>query len=170
MGRQHIVSTALQARCINCLFPFLFPSLNFHYMYYMLTFGVQLLFILLMDLDITLLLLMTILTSVGCICLNTNLILFNTFQQFKTMAGKYYHSFIHFLRTDYRGEFTSIAFNSFCANTSIIHHLTCLNTPQQNGVSERKHRHLVQMHSCFSISIWSFSVILVICPSNNSSH
>ena len=71
-----IVSTALQARCINYLFPFLFPNLNFHYMYYMLTFGVQLLFILLMDSDITLLLLMTILNSIGCIYLNTNLMLF----------------------------------------------------------------------------------------------
>ena len=70
-----IVSTTLQARCINCLFPFLFPNLNFHYMYYMLTFRVQLLFILLMDSDITLLLLMTTLNFVRCIYLNTNLML-----------------------------------------------------------------------------------------------
>jgi hypothetical protein len=54
----------------------MFLSLHFHYMYCMLTFGVQLLFILLMDSDITLLLLMTSLNSVGCIYLNTNLMLF----------------------------------------------------------------------------------------------
>ncbi len=139
-----IVSTAFQARCINCLFPFLFPNLNFHYMYYMLTFGVQLLFILLMDSDITLLLLMTTPNSIGCILLKHKSDAFPTFQQFKTMAKKHYHSSIHFLRTDCRGEFTSNAFNSFCANTGIIHHLTCPHTPQQNGVAEKKHRHLVQ--------------------------
>ena len=70
-----IVSTALQARCINSLFQFLFLSLHFHYMYCMLTFGVQLLFILLMDLDFTLFLLMTTLNFVGCTYLNTNLML-----------------------------------------------------------------------------------------------
>ena len=71
-----IVSTALQTRCINCLFPFLFPNMNFNYMYCMLTFGIELLFILLMDSDIILLLLMTTLNYVGCVYLNTNLMLF----------------------------------------------------------------------------------------------
>jgi hypothetical protein len=67
---------------------------------------------------------------------------FTTFQQFKAMAEKHYNSSIHFLRTDYGGEFTSTAFNSYCANSGIIHHLTCPHTPQQNGAAERKHRHL----------------------------
>ena len=55
---------------------------------------------------------------------------FHTFQQFKTMVEKHYHSSIHFLRTDYGGEFTSNAFNSFSANTGVIHHVTCPHTPQ----------------------------------------
>ena len=165
-----IVNTALQARCINYLFPFLFPNQNFHYMYYMLTFGVQLLFILLMDSDITLLLLMTTLNSVGCIYLNTNLMLFLHSNNSKQWQEKHYHSSIHFLRTDCGEEFTSNAFNSFCANTGIIHHLTCPHTPQQNGIAERKIRHL-SMHSCSFVPIWSFFVILVLCPSNShSSH
>ena len=55
---------------------------------------------------------------------------FTTFQQFKAMAEKHYNSSIHFLRTDCGGEFTSTSFNSYCANSSIIHHLTCPPTPQ----------------------------------------
>ena len=89
---------------------------------------------------------------------------FPIFQQFKTMAEKHYHSSIHFLRTDCVGEFTSNAFNFFCANTGIIHHLTCPHTPQQNGVAEKRHRHLVQCilallsQSSLSLSYWSYAL------------
>uniref|UniRef100_A0A2N9J670 Integrase catalytic domain-containing protein n=1 Tax=Fagus sylvatica TaxID=28930 RepID=A0A2N9J670_FAGSY len=89
---------------------------------------------------------------------------FTTFQQFKVMAEKHYNSSIHFLRTDCGGEFTSTAFNSYCANSGIIHHLTCPHTPQQNGVAERKHRHLIQItlallsQSGLSLSYWSYAI------------
>uniref|UniRef100_A0A2N9F7W8 Integrase catalytic domain-containing protein n=1 Tax=Fagus sylvatica TaxID=28930 RepID=A0A2N9F7W8_FAGSY len=89
---------------------------------------------------------------------------FTTFQQFKAMAEKHYNSSIHFLRTDCGGEFTSTAFNSYCANSGIIHHLTCPHTPQQNGVAERKHRHLIQTtlallsQSGLSLSYWSYAL------------
>jgi hypothetical protein len=89
---------------------------------------------------------------------------FSTFKQFKTMVEKHYQSSIHFLRTDCGGEFTSNEFNSFCANTGIIHHLTCPHTPQQNGVAKRKHRHLVQCtlallsQSGLPLSYWSYAL------------
>uniref|UniRef100_A0A2N9HU52 Integrase catalytic domain-containing protein n=1 Tax=Fagus sylvatica TaxID=28930 RepID=A0A2N9HU52_FAGSY len=88
---------------------------------------------------------------------------FTTFQQFKAMAEKHYNSSIHFLRTDCGSEFTSTAFNSYCATFGIIHHLTCPHTPQQNGVAERKHRHLIQTtlallsQSGLSLSYWSYA-------------
>uniref|UniRef100_A0A2N9FVX2 Integrase catalytic domain-containing protein n=1 Tax=Fagus sylvatica TaxID=28930 RepID=A0A2N9FVX2_FAGSY len=89
---------------------------------------------------------------------------FSTFTQFKLMAEKHHQSSIHFLRTDCGGEFTSNEFNSFCANTGIIHHLTCPHTPQQNGVAERTHRHLVQCtlallsQSGLPLSYWSYAL------------
>jgi hypothetical protein len=89
---------------------------------------------------------------------------FTTFQQFKAMAEKHYNSSIHFLRTDCGSEFTSTAFNSYCATFGIIHHLTCPHTPQQNGVAERKHRHLIQTtlallsQSGLSLSYWSYAL------------
>ena len=51
---------------------------------------------------------------------------------------------IQVLRTDYGGEFTLTKFNQFYANKGIIHQVSCRHTPQQNGVAERKHRHLIQ--------------------------
>uniref|UniRef100_A0A2N9ISB5 Integrase catalytic domain-containing protein n=1 Tax=Fagus sylvatica TaxID=28930 RepID=A0A2N9ISB5_FAGSY len=51
---------------------------------------------------------------------------------------------IKILRTNCGGEFTSTDFNQFCANNGILHQLSCPHTPQQNGVAERKHRHLIQ--------------------------
>ncbi len=71
---------------------------------------------------------------------------------------------IQVLRTDCGGEFTSNAFNQFCANKGIIHQLSCPHTPQQNGVAERKHKHLIQCalailsESKLPISYWSHAV------------
>uniref|UniRef100_A0A2N9HX55 CCHC-type domain-containing protein n=1 Tax=Fagus sylvatica TaxID=28930 RepID=A0A2N9HX55_FAGSY len=47
---------------------------------------------------------------------------------------------------------------------AFIHHLTCPHTPQQNGVAERKHRHLIQItlallsQSGLSLSHWSYAI------------
>jgi hypothetical protein len=63
-----------------------------------------------------------------------------------------------------RGEFRLTNFNQFCANNGIKHQLSCLHTPQQNGVAERKHIHLIQCALAFlsesklPISYWSYAV------------
>jgi hypothetical protein len=68
------------------------------------------------------------------------------------------------LRTDCGGEFTSNQFNQFCASKGMIHQLSCPHTPQQNGVAERKHRHLVQCalallsQSNLPMSYWSYAI------------
>ena len=52
---------------------------------------------------------------------------------------------IHCLRTDNRGEYTSDEFLNFLRECRVRHQFTCANTPQQNGVAERKNRHLAEI-------------------------
>jgi hypothetical protein len=89
---------------------------------------------------------------------------FKVFTQFQAMINTQFSLPIKILCTDCGGEFTSTDFNQFCANNGILHQLSCPHTPQQNGVAERKHRHLIQCalallsESKLPISYWSYAV------------
>jgi len=52
------------------------------------------------------------------------------------------------LRTDRGGEYCSIEFEVFYANHSIRRELTAVYTPQQNVVSERKKKTILNMVRC----------------------
>ena len=71
---------------------------------------------------------------------------------------------IKILRTNCGGEFISTNFTQFYHDKSILHHLSCPHTPQQNGVAERKHKHLIQCalailsESHLLMSYWSYAV------------
>ena len=49
------------------------------------------------------------------------------------------------LRTDNAMEFVQTALQDHCSSLGIIHQTSCPHTSQQNGVAERKHRHLLDM-------------------------
>jgi transposase InsO family protein len=49
------------------------------------------------------------------------------------------------LRSDNGGEYTSHKFKEYLAKHGIIHQTSCPYTPQQNGVAERKNRHLMEV-------------------------
>ena len=57
-------------------------------------------------------------------------------------------SFIKTIHTNNGGEFVNHAFSSFLTASGISHQLTCPYTSEQNGVVERKHRHIVSMGRC----------------------
>jgi hypothetical protein len=42
-------------------------------------------------------------------------------------------------------ENTPLQFKNFLSNHGIFHRLTCPHTSQQNGIVERKHRHILEM-------------------------
>jgi len=52
---------------------------------------------------------------------------------------------IKVLRFDNALEDTQSSLASFCTNHRIIHQTSCVLTSQQNGVAERKHRHLLDV-------------------------
>ena len=51
---------------------------------------------------------------------------------------------IKIFQSDGGGEFTSHDFQKHLSNCGIHHQFSCPRTPEQNGVAERKHRHIVE--------------------------
>lgn len=61
----------------------------------------------------------------------------NTTNQFNTQ--------MKVIKTDSGTEFLSSNFQFLIKASGIEHQLTCIYTPQQNGIVERKHRHILEV-------------------------
>ncbi|RVW22117.1 Retrovirus-related Pol polyprotein from transposon TNT 1-94 [Vitis vinifera] len=61
------------------------------------------------------------------------------------MIETQYNAKVRVLRSDNGGEYQSSDLQKYLEGHGIIHQTTCSNTPQQNGVSERKNRHLLEV-------------------------
>ncbi|WJZ92889.1 hypothetical protein VitviT2T_011862 [Vitis vinifera] len=70
------------------------------------------------------------------------------FKSFKKMVETQSGQNVKVLRTDNGGEYTSKEFRVFCQEAGIVHQLTAPYSPQQNGVSERKNRTVMEMARC----------------------
>lgn len=66
------------------------------------------------------------------------------FQQFHKMIQTQYSKKIKILRSDNGGEFVNHKFHEYFKKHGLIHETTCPQTPQQNGVAERKNRHILE--------------------------
>nr|KYP51688.1 Retrovirus-related Pol polyprotein from transposon TNT 1-94 [Cajanus cajan] len=69
--------------------------------------------------------------------------LFNIFLSFYSEIKTQFGKVIRILRSDNAKEYFSDCFKSFMASHGILHQSSCPHTPQQNGVAERKHSHIV---------------------------
>lgn len=69
---------------------------------------------------------------------------FRIFQEFYAEIKNQFNTTIKILRTDNAREYMSSQSQSFLTLQGIIHQSSCAHTPQQNGVAERKNRHLVE--------------------------
>ncbi|CAJ2641032.1 unnamed protein product [Trifolium pratense] len=63
---------------------------------------------------------------------------------FRAMVKTQHNAVIKCFRCDQGGEYTSNKFSELLAYDGTIHQTSCTDTPQQNGVAERKHRHIVE--------------------------
>ena len=69
------------------------------------------------------------------------------------------------LRSDNAREYFSAQFTSFMSHHGILHQSSCAHTPQQNGVVERKNRHLVEtartllLHCNVPFRFWGDAVL-----------
>ncbi|KAL4379405.1 hypothetical protein GQ457_02G040510 [Hibiscus cannabinus] len=73
---------------------------------------------------------------------------FKVFKKFKALAEVQSGCKLQKLRSDRGKEYTSTEFDFFCEDEGIEHQLTVGYTPQQNGVSERKNRTVMEMARC----------------------
>ncbi|KAK2456756.1 myosin-16 [Trifolium repens] len=71
-------------------------------------------------------------------------------------------------RSDNGKEYANHTFSAFTSKHGIIHEFTCVDTPQQNGVAERKNRHLLEVVRClmFQMSVpnsyWGEAVLTAV--------
>jgi hypothetical protein len=66
------------------------------------------------------------------------------FVKFKNLVENFFSCKIKQIQTDNEGEYVSAASQHFTTTHGILHRLTCPYTSEQNGVSERKHRHITE--------------------------
>ena len=85
---------------------------------------------------------------------------FSTFSVFQKQVENQFDAKIKEFQSDGGGEFTSHALKKHFTDNGILHRVSCPYTPQQNGVAERKHRHLVELglsmmfHSHSPLKYW----------------
>jgi len=94
--------------------------------------------------------------------------LFHIFQSFFNEIKTQFGVSIRVLRSDNGREYLSHSFKQFMASHGILHQTSCAYTPQQNGVAERKNRHLIEttrtllIHGAVLEHFWG-DVILTAC-------
>ena len=93
---------------------------------------------------------------------------FSKFVLFKAMIETQFSSKIKTFRFNGGGEYTSFAFKSYLLQHFIIHQISCHYTLQQNGLVERKHRHLIETtitllsQASISTIYWLYVVLTVV--------
>ena len=91
--------------------------------------------------------------------------LFSIFQKFYVEILTQFNISIRVLRSDNAREYFSAPFISFMSQHGILHQSSCAHTPQQNGVAERKNRHLIEtartllLHSYVPFRFWGDAVL-----------
>jgi transposase InsO family protein len=80
------------------------------------------------------------------------------FPKFKSLVENFFHHKIKILYTDNGGEY--IGLRPFLQNHGISHHTTPPHTPEHNGISERRNRHIAETglsllhHSGSPLTYW----------------
>jgi transposase InsO family protein len=74
--------------------------------------------------------------------------LFAIFKSFYAEISNQFNAKLLAFRTDNAREYTESSFQEFLMSRGIIHQTSCVRTPQQNGIAERKNGPILD-YSCF---------------------
>jgi transposase InsO family protein len=97
-------------------------------------------------------------------------------QEFKAHVENQTKRKIKILRSDNGGEYTSKEFNSFCIEVGIKREFTTPYNPQQNGVTERKNRTIIEEtkemihYQSLPMTLWEEACMTTIYVQNRSPH
>ena len=75
------------------------------------------------------------------------------FQNFYNMIQSQFQKNISVLQTDNRREYFQSILGDYLSHKGIVHQSSCVDTPQQNGVSERKNRHLSNVARMLTMNV-----------------
>ena len=67
------------------------------------------------------------------------------FRNFHNMIQNQFQTKIQVLRSDNAKEYFNSILGNYFLDNGIIHQSSCVDTPQQNGIAERKNRHLLEV-------------------------
>jgi len=90
------------------------------------------------------------------------------FKKFYTMVQTQFQTQIQIFRSDNRKEYFNSILGNFFDEKDIVHQNSCNNTPQQNGMAERKNKHLLKVAQALSFStkvpkyLWGEAVLTAI--------
>lgn len=75
------------------------------------------------------------------------------FENFHKMVQTQFQSNIQILRTDNGGEYFHHTLGTYLAKNGIVHQTSCPYSPRQNGTTERKNRHLLEVIRALMLSM-----------------
>ena len=90
---------------------------------------------------------------------------FECFRDFHNMIKTQYNACMKVFRTDNGTEYVNKEFDEYLSNLGVIYQTTCPGASQQNGLAERKNRHLLEVTRCLMIAmnvpkfLWSDAVM-----------
>jgi transposase InsO family protein len=90
------------------------------------------------------------------------------FKVFFTMIQNQYEKNIKMVRSDNGGEFVNKVLQDFFVRKGIVHETSCVGTPQQNGIAERKNRHILETARALLIDysvpqkFWDCAVLMAV--------
>jgi len=93
---------------------------------------------------------------------------FGVFQAFHAMIQNQFSAKIRILRSDNGGEYMNRDFLEYFQRHGLLHESSCNQTPQQNGVAERKNRHILETARALLIGLkapgryWDDAVVTAI--------
>jgi hypothetical protein len=103
---------------------------------------------------------------------------FEIYTTFRALVKMQHFIIIKCFRYDLGEEYSFNKFYVLFALDGTIHQISCINTPEKNGIAKRKHKHIVEtthsllLHVSVPSVFWGEVVLIVVCLINTiiSSH